>query len=61
MFNPKMARAIAEDRIMQAQKAHADILATCCPACLWSLGEANTLSGNIMQVKDVCEIIASYV
>jgi heterodisulfide reductase subunit D len=61
IVNPDMALDIAVDRIEQAQRAGAEMLVSCCPACLWSLGEAVERTESELQVIDLCEILAHYV
>lgn len=56
VVNPDMALNIAKDRVRQAEETGAELLVTCCPACLWNLSQAAKSLGSALQVMDLCEL-----
>ncbi|MHA1377944.1 MAG: (Fe-S)-binding protein [Candidatus Helarchaeota archaeon] len=54
---PDLANKIAEDRIEEANQTGAEILATMCPFCGTNLKQAIDSTKNIIQFKDVLELI----
>jgi len=56
VVNPGMALEIAKDRVRQAEATGAEILVSCCPACLWNLSQAAKELGSRLELMDVCEL-----
>lgn len=45
-------------RYMEAKATHADTIAVGCPFCLTMMNDASKADGDLLQVKDVAEIVA---
>ncbi len=56
VVNPDMALDIAKDRVRQAEAAGAELLVSCCPACLWNLSQAAKSLGSVVKVMDLCTL-----
>ena len=56
VVNPEMALDIAKDRVRQAEETGAELLVSCCPACLWNLSHAAKSLGSALRVMDLCQL-----
>ena len=49
---------ISSNRIQEANSTGVDVLAVGCPFCMIMLSDANSESGNKLEVMDIAEIVA---
>ena len=52
-------QAVNANRFAEAQATGAETLAIGCPFCARMLGDANIEAGDLMQVKDVAQVMSS--
>ena len=51
-------RAVSMDRFVEAQATGAKTLATGCPFCAIMMKDANTEAGDVLEVKDIAQVVA---
>ncbi|MGB3714340.1 MAG: (Fe-S)-binding protein [Candidatus Promineifilaceae bacterium] len=51
-------RTVSMDRFKEARATGASILATGCPFCAIMLKDANTEAGDVMEVRDIAQVVA---
>ena len=58
MTNPELAIKLASEKVEEAYSVNAEILSTCCPACVLNITEGASTSRKDIKILDVVEIVA---